>query len=69
MQFSPTFCHFISLRSKYFPQHPVLKHPHFSIPELLNMYKYITVIKYNLKLFQIYFFKTNLNKLMKYLTW
>jgi hypothetical protein len=27
MQFSPTSCHFISLRSKYFPQHPVLKHP------------------------------------------
>jgi hypothetical protein len=27
MQFSPTFCHFISLRSKYSPQHPVLKHP------------------------------------------
>jgi hypothetical protein len=27
MQFSPTPCHFISLRSKYSPQHPVLKHP------------------------------------------
>jgi hypothetical protein len=27
MQFSPTSCHFISLRSKYSPQHPVLKHP------------------------------------------
>jgi hypothetical protein len=26
MQFSPTTCHFISLRSKS-PQHPVLKHP------------------------------------------
>jgi hypothetical protein len=26
MQFSPTFCHFISLQSKY-SQHPVLKHP------------------------------------------
>jgi thermostable 8-oxoguanine DNA glycosylase len=26
MQFSPTSCHFISLRSKYSPQHPVLKH-------------------------------------------
>jgi hypothetical protein len=27
MQFSPTSCHFISLRSKHSPQHPVLKHP------------------------------------------
>jgi hypothetical protein len=27
MQFSPTSCHFISLLSKYSPQHPVLKHP------------------------------------------
>jgi hypothetical protein len=26
MQFCPTSCHFISLRSKYSPQHPVLKH-------------------------------------------
>jgi hypothetical protein len=29
MQFSPNSCHFISLRSKYSPQHPVLKHPMF----------------------------------------
>jgi hypothetical protein len=27
MQFSPAFCHFLPLRSKHFPQHPVLKHP------------------------------------------
>jgi hypothetical protein len=27
MQFSPTSHHFIPLRSKYCPQHPVLKHP------------------------------------------
>jgi hypothetical protein len=27
MQFSPTSCHFISLRSKYSPQHHILKHP------------------------------------------
>jgi hypothetical protein len=27
MQFSVTYCHVISLRSKYSPQHPVLKHP------------------------------------------
>jgi hypothetical protein len=28
MQFSPASCHFILLRSKYSPQHPVLKYPH-----------------------------------------
>jgi hypothetical protein len=28
MQFSPTSCHFISLRSKYSPQRPVPKHHH-----------------------------------------
>jgi hypothetical protein len=27
MQFPPISCHFISLRSKYSSQHPVLKHP------------------------------------------
>jgi hypothetical protein len=27
MQFPPTSRHLISLRSKYSPQHPVLKHP------------------------------------------
>jgi hypothetical protein len=27
MQFSPTSRHFLSLRSKHPPQHPVLKHP------------------------------------------
>jgi hypothetical protein len=27
MQVSPTCCHLIPLRSKYSPQHPVLKHP------------------------------------------
>jgi hypothetical protein len=27
MQFSPAFLRFFSIRSKYSPQHPVLKHP------------------------------------------
>jgi hypothetical protein len=27
MQFSPASCHFVSLRSKYSLQYPVLKHP------------------------------------------
>jgi hypothetical protein len=27
MQLSPFLCYFIPLRSKYSPQHPVLKHP------------------------------------------
>jgi hypothetical protein len=30
MQITPTFCYFLLLRSKYSPQHPVLKH-HCSI--------------------------------------
>jgi hypothetical protein len=37
MQFSPLSCHFIALRSKYIPQHPVLKHPQsvfFSLHEI-----------------------------------
>jgi hypothetical protein len=29
MQFSPTSCHLIFVRSKYSPQHPVLKHPQY----------------------------------------
>jgi hypothetical protein len=36
MQFSSTSCHFISLRSKYSPQQPVLKHPH-SLCSSLNV--------------------------------
>jgi hypothetical protein len=27
MQFFPTSCHFIPLRSKYSPEHPVFKYP------------------------------------------
>jgi hypothetical protein len=27
MQLSPISCHLISLRTRYFPQHPVLRHP------------------------------------------
>jgi hypothetical protein len=30
MQFYQTSCHFISLRSKYSPRHPVLKHPQYT---------------------------------------
>jgi hypothetical protein len=29
MQFSPPFRHSTPVQSKYFPQHPVLKHPQF----------------------------------------
>jgi hypothetical protein len=28
MQFPPTSSYFFPLGSKYYPQHPVLKHPH-----------------------------------------
>jgi hypothetical protein len=34
MQFSPSYCHFIPLWSKYPPQHNVLKHPQsLSLPQ------------------------------------
>jgi hypothetical protein len=36
MQFSPTFCHFISLQSKYFSQHPLLKHPDSYVLPLMS---------------------------------
>jgi hypothetical protein len=36
MQFSPTSCHFISLRSKYSPQNPVIKHPQVCVPPLMS---------------------------------
>jgi hypothetical protein len=43
MQFSPT-CHFISLRSKYSPQHAVLKHPQsmffYIVPQPINIQKH-----------------------------
>jgi hypothetical protein len=29
MQFPPTSCDFVPLRSKYLPQHPVLEHPQY----------------------------------------
>jgi hypothetical protein len=42
MQFSPTSCHFIPLRSKYCPQHPVLKHPQVCLPPLMSKTKFHT---------------------------
>jgi hypothetical protein len=35
MQLSPFPCHLVPLRSKYFPQHPILKHPQ---PVLCTLY-------------------------------
>jgi hypothetical protein len=32
MQFSPTSCHFISLRPKFSLQHPVFKYPQYLFP-------------------------------------
>jgi hypothetical protein len=37
MQFSPFSRHFISLRSKYSPLHPVLKQPSYMPPPLLML--------------------------------
>jgi hypothetical protein len=36
MQFSPTSRYFISFRSKYSPQHPVLKTPSLNVPALMS---------------------------------
>ena len=36
MQLSPFPCHLVPLRSKYFPQHPILKHPQ---PAFLPQYQ------------------------------
>jgi hypothetical protein len=48
MQFSPTSGHIISLRSKYSPQHPVLKHPQSMIlPERSRSFSSIQNRKQN----------------------
>jgi hypothetical protein len=40
-QFSLTFCHFITVRSQYSPQHPVLKlPPYFYVPLLMSDTKF-----------------------------
>jgi hypothetical protein len=36
MKFSPATYHFIPVWSKYSPQHPVLKHPAYSLPLMLE---------------------------------
>jgi hypothetical protein len=36
MQFSPTSRHFISLRSKYSSQHPVLEHPPYNVSDQVS---------------------------------
>jgi hypothetical protein len=40
-QFSPASCHFISLRSKCSPQHPVLKHPQSMAEKTTHMKPYL----------------------------
>jgi hypothetical protein len=42
MKFSSAACHFISLRPKYCPQHPVLKHTHSYVPPLMSETKFRT---------------------------
>jgi hypothetical protein len=51
MQFSPTSCHFISLRSKYSPQNLVLKHPQFYVPLLMSEAKFRTHTEQQAELF------------------
>jgi hypothetical protein len=42
MQFYPASYHFIPLQSKYYPQHPVLKHPQSYVPPLMSETKFHT---------------------------
>jgi hypothetical protein len=46
MQFSPISCHFLSLRSKYSPQHPVLKHPQSMITHICSQFLYIHIYSF-----------------------
>jgi hypothetical protein len=43
MQFSPTSGHFISLRSRYSPQHPVLKHRQYMFLSLRQRPSFTTI--------------------------
>jgi hypothetical protein len=56
MQFSPSLHYFIPLRSKYSPQHPVLKHPHSvcALPLMLET-KFHTHTKWLAELCFVYF--------------
>jgi hypothetical protein len=45
MQFSPTSCDLISLRPKYSPQHPVLKHPQCQRPSFTPKERHYKVHK------------------------
>jgi hypothetical protein len=43
MQFSPTSCHFITIRSKYSPQHSVLKHLRSTFPSQCQRPSFIPI--------------------------
>jgi hypothetical protein len=54
IQFSPVFCHFLSLSPRYFPQHPILTQPQYDQPCLTpthNWQNYICVY-FNLHVFR-----------------
>jgi hypothetical protein len=51
MQFYPASCHFILLRSKYSPQHPVLKHTQSAFFPLRERHKLHIHTKQQAKLY------------------
>jgi hypothetical protein len=71
MQFSPFSCHFISLRSKYPPQHPVFKHPSLCSSVIIRdrvSHPYITTGKSMVLYFLIFKFLYRNRSHIKYKT-
>jgi hypothetical protein len=53
MQSSPASCHFLFLRSKYSPQHPVLKYPQCYVLQLAGGTNFHTHTKQQVELYSL----------------